>query len=150
MVKDIKSYCQTCPMCWRIKAPRHKLYSEIGKMPKPLGLYRDLEWDFIIDLPPSMSLTTGKLYDCIFVVVCRALKRAFYLPVNKTITAEGVADIFMERLFPHVGTPHSITSDRGSVFISKFWSAMCAHLSIKRRLSTAYHPQTDSQTERQN
>ena len=48
------------------------------------------------------------------------------------------------------GLPDSIVSDRGSVFTAKFWSSLCYHLKIKQKLSTAFHPQTDGQTERQN
>ena len=48
------------------------------------------------------------------------------------------------------GLPDSIISDRGAIFTSKFWSSLCYFFVIKRRLSTAFHPQTDGQTERQN
>lgn len=56
----------------------------------------------------------------------------------------------MEHVWRDKGLPDSIVSDRGSLFTSKFWSALCFHLKIKQRLSTAFHPQTDGQTERQN
>ena len=73
-----------------------------------------------------------------------------YEPVQTTITAPALAEVILNVVVRHHGLPDSIVSDRGSVFTSKFWSSLCYFLSIKRRLSTAFHPQTDGQTERQN
>ncbi len=76
---------------------------------------------------------------------------ARYIPVRNTIDAAQLVSILVHKLILRgAGVPSSIVSDRGPQFTSKFWSALCYHLRIKRRLSTAYHPQTDGQTERQN
>ena len=74
----------------------------------------------------------------------------YYEPVQMTITAPALAEVIFNVVVRHHGLPDSIVSDRGSVFTSKFWSSLCYFLSIKRRLSTAFYPQTDGQTERQN
>ena len=73
-----------------------------------------------------------------------------YEPVKITINAPGLAEVILDVVVRHHGLPDSIVSDRGSLFTSKFWSSLCYFLGIKRRLSTAFHPQTDGQTERQN
>ena len=73
-----------------------------------------------------------------------------YEPVKVTIDAPGLAEVILDVVVRHHGLPDSIVSDRGSLFTSKFWSLLCYFLGIKRRLSTAFHPQTDGQTERQN
>jgi hypothetical protein len=104
--------------------------------------------DFITDLPPSEK--RGKAYDSILVVVDRYTKTARYIPVKKTITAAELADVFMAKIHRHYGQPDSIVTDRGSVFTAKFWQSFTHFLKIRRRLSTAFHPQTDGQTERQN
>jgi transposase InsO family protein len=70
--------------------------------------------------------------------------------VSKTITAQGVAKILLKQCFLKIGPPDTLVSDRGSVFTSQFWSDICYHLKINYRLSTAFYPQTDGQTERQN
>jgi transposase InsO family protein len=70
--------------------------------------------------------------------------------VLKTITAERLANVFIEHIVSQFWIPEGIVSDRGAVFTSAFWSQVCYYLRIKRRLSTAFHPQTDGQTERQN
>jgi transposase InsO family protein len=104
--------------------------------------------DFITDLPPSRW--RGQVFNSILVIVDRFTKMARYIPVHKTIDAAELADIYMDYIFKDFGAPKGITSDRGSVFTSKFWSTFAYYLSIRRRLSTAFHPQTDGQTERIN
>ena len=73
-----------------------------------------------------------------------------YEPIKVTIDTPGLAEVIIDVVVRHHGLPDSITTDRGAIFTSKFWSSLCYFLSIKRRLSTAFHPQTDGQTERQN
>jgi hypothetical protein len=75
---------------------------------------------------------------------------ALYFPVKKTITATEVADILIDAVFTCYGFPAGIVSDRDPRFTSEFWSELCYYAKVKRRLSTAFHPQTDGQTERQN
>ena len=68
----------------------------------------------------------------------------------KTLTAEGLAEVIIDSVVRYHGLPDSIVIDRGSLFTSQFWPSLCYFVSIKRRLSTAFHPQTDGHTERQN
>lgn len=90
------------------------------------------------------------MYDAILVVVDRFTKYAFYIPCMKSTSAEDLAMILLERVYAHIGVPSNVVSDRGSVFTSAFWSTLCYCLNSSRKLTTAYHPQTDGQTERQN
>ena len=73
-----------------------------------------------------------------------------YEPVKTTINALGLAEVILNVVVRHHGLPDSIVTDRGSLFTLKFLSSLCYFLEIKRRLSTAFHLQTDGQTERQN
>ena len=73
-----------------------------------------------------------------------------YEPMQTTITTPALAEVILNILIRHHGLPDSIINDCGSVFTFKFWSSLCYFLSIKRRLFTAFHPQTDCQTKRQN
>lgn len=66
------------------------------------------------------------------------------------MTAEELGSTLMDEVFSRFGTPTSIISDRGSLFTSTYWETFCYYLTVKRRLSTAFHPQTDGQTERIN
>ena len=102
----------------------------------------------ITDLLASTFL--GQTYNSILVIIDRFTKMAYYVLVRKTISAEGLADVFLREVFRLHGMPRSIVSDRGPILTSKFWSSLCYYLGVRRGLSTAFHPQTDGQTERQN
>ena len=148
LTQDVKEYVRTCTTCPRIKAARHKPYGELQSLPVPKGPWCDLTMDFITGLPPSGR--NGHAYDAILVVMDRFTKMANYIATTKRIDAVGLADLFFERIVCRYGAPNSVVSDRGTVFTAQFWSAVCYHAKIRRRLSTAFHPQTDGQTERQN
>ena len=105
--------------------------------------------DFVTGLPISTDWK-GDSYDSILVIVNRLTKIVHYKLVKVTINAPGLAEVIINVVVRHYGLSDSIVTDWGSLFTSKFWLLLCYFLGIKRRLSTAFHPQTDSQTERQN
>ena len=105
--------------------------------------------DFVTGLP-ILTDWKGVSYDLILVIVIRLTKMVHYKPVKVTIDAPGLAEVIIDMVMRHHGLPNSIVTDRGSLFTSKFWSSLCYFLGIKQRLSTAFHPQTDGQTEKQN
>ncbi|MBW0523454.1 hypothetical protein O181_063169 [Austropuccinia psidii MF-1] len=100
--------------------------------------------DFITQLPLSNN------FDSILVVVDRFSKMAILIPTYGTITSLDLAQIFISHVFSKHGLPVSIVSDRGSLFVSSFWTQLCQQLKISRDISTAFHPETDGQTERVN
>ena len=102
--------------------------------------------DFISNLPESMA--SG--YTGILVIVDRLTKIAIYLPCRKDNNSPELAQMFFEHVICKRSLPDNITTNRGKEFNSRFSDRVCSHLSINHRLSTAFHPQTDSQTERQN
>ena len=75
---------------------------------------------------------------------------AHYVPCKKDITAEQLANLYVDRIYCHHGMPEHIISDRGPQFKSAFWESFLKNLGVDTRLSTAYHPETDGQTERVN
>ena len=103
---------------------------------------------FITDLPPSRNKKL--VYNVILVIVDHFSKMSLYIPAEKTWRAEDLADSFVERVISRFGVPKGVVSDRGSIFISRMWAEICTVIKQKRCLSTAFHPQTDGQTERQN
>ena len=74
----------------------------------------------------------------------------YYNLVKVIIDAPGLAEVIINIVVRHYGLPNSIIIDWESFFTLKFWSFLCYFLGIKRKLSTAFHQQTDGQTERQN
>ena len=89
-------------------------------------------------------------YDSILVIVNRLIMMVYYEPVKITINNPSLAELIIHVIVCHHGLFDSIVTDRGSLFTSKFWSSLCYFFGIKRWLSTAFHPQTYGQTERQN
>jgi transposase InsO family protein len=100
--------------------------------------------DFITDLSASNS------FDSIFVVVDRLTKMAHFVPCKKTLSSEDTARLFLDNVYRYDGLPDDIVSDRGTQFISKFWRSMFQILKVDIKLSSAFHPQTNGQTERVN
>ena len=105
--------------------------------------------DFITGVPSSLGVDE-KAYNTILVVVDRYTKLAKYYPVLKTITVEQFGNLLIHTVYCSFGVPSSIVSNQGSIFTSTFWLALYHHVRIKRRLSMAFYPQTNGQTERQN
>ncbi|SYW73957.1 uncharacterized protein UHO2_00822 [Ustilago hordei] len=100
--------------------------------------------DFIKGLPPSRN------YDSILVIVDRLTKFAILAPTHKTVTAKQTAVLLYGHMVRLFGYPDHMVSDRGRQFISGAWKAFAEQMGVKHSLSTAYHPQTDGQTERVN
>jgi transposase InsO family protein len=90
------------------------------------------------------------VYNAILVIVDRYTKMNIYIPTTKKCTSVDLAKILRDEIVRHYGIPNGIVSDRGSVFISQYWSDFCYESYVKRKLSTAFYPQTDRQTERAN
>ena len=146
---NVKEYVRGYDVCLASKAVRHKLYGDLQPLPVPTNRWKDLSMDFVTWLPISTNWK-GDSYDSILVIVDQLTKMVHYKPVKVTIDAPGLAEVILDVVVRHHGLPDSIVSDRGAVFTSNFWSSLCYFLGIKQKLSTAFHPQTDDQTERQN
>jgi hypothetical protein len=101
--------------------------------------------DFIVGLP-----NTSLKHDSIWVIVDRLTKTAHFLPVHTTYNAKKYAEIYLDQIVHLHGVPKMIISDRGAQFIARFWEQLQHALGTKLIRSSAYHPQTDGQTERVN
>lgn len=140
----IASYVKGCDRCNRTKtfpaAPSGKLVPN----PVPTDIWQTITVDLITGLPECQG------YNAILVTIDRLSKMVHTAPTNDTVTAEGVARIFRDIVWKHHGLPESVISDRGPQFVSQFMRELNSILGIKTSASTAYHPQTDGQTERAN
>lgn len=145
MSKFVFEYVDTCDACNRTKPLNQKTAGLLQPLPVPPERWTDISYDFITDLP-----MTKKGHDAILNVVDRFSKRAHFIPCNKTINAEGTARLFLEHVWKLHGTPNRTVSDRGTTFNSAFMRELYKNLGIEPSFSTAYHPQTDGQTERVN
>jgi transposase InsO family protein len=105
----------------------------------------EISMDFIVRLP-----TTQSGYDSIWVIVDRFLKVAHFIPVKTTYKGAKLAELYIARIVCLHGVPKKIVSDRGTQFTSRFWEKLHEAMDTKLNFSSAYHPQTDGQTERVN
>ncbi|MBW0530784.1 hypothetical protein O181_070499 [Austropuccinia psidii MF-1] len=144
MNQFIKDYVSSCQQCSRNKNINHKKFGLLKPLSIPSGPWNSLSMSFMTQLPLSNNFYS------ILVVVDRFSVMAILIPTYGTITALYLAQIFISNVFSKPGLPVSIVSDRGSLFVSSFWTQLCQQLKISRDLSTAFHPETDGQTERVN
>ena len=137
----VKDYVLSCVICQSTKKSRHKPYGLLKPLPIPTRPWMDIAMDFAF-------VPTSNGNDLILVVVCRLTKHAHFIALQSTITAQEFSNLFFERVISIHGKPCTIVTDRGSIFTSKFWKEWTQALNITQLLSTAYHQETDGQSER--
>jgi transposase InsO family protein len=150
MKDKVSKFIKQCVSCQQNKHSTHAKYGEAQAMEPPTAPWTNITMDFVTQLPVSRDPVTDYVYDSIFVVVDRFTKAAEFVPFRHSYTAEQLARVFLDRIVRHHGIPESIISDRDKLFTSNYWTTLLAAIGTKKKLSTAYHPQTDGQTERVN
>jgi hypothetical protein len=145
MKKDIAEYILGVMKCQQVKAEHQHPAGLLQPLPIPEWKWEVISMDFITGLP-----MTVKKHDSIMVVVDKLSKVAHFIPVKSTHKANDIANIFMKEIFRLHGLPKAIISDRDTKFTSNFWKGLFQELGTQLKFSTAYHPQTDGQTERVN
>jgi transposase InsO family protein len=141
MRADIDRYIRNCHLCRKTCVPRDKTPGFLHPLPIPERPWRHITVDFKSQPKDKYG------FDNICVIVDRLSKQSISIPCYKTVTAEQLAQLFIQYVYRYYGPPDSIVSDRGPQFVSTFWNAFCTILGTKLKLSTANHPQTDGQTE---
>ncbi len=140
----VKNYVTGCDTCQRMKNRPQQPYGPLQPNKVPNGPWEIITVDLITQLPESYG------HDAICVVDDRLTKRAHFYPITNKFTAKDLARLFYDRIYPLHGLPLQIISDRGTQFAAELFQEWCKLLGIESSLSTAYHPQTDGQTERVN
>jgi len=145
MNEDIRSYVTTCLLC-QMNKPSHQLpMGLLQPLPCPDRPWHTVSMDFIVALPK-----TRQGHDSTIVVMDKLTKWAIYIPTLTTDDAPTVARHFFQHVVRHHGVPSAIISDRDAKFTSVFWRSLWGQLGTQLHMSTAFHPETDGQTERQN
>jgi hypothetical protein len=143
--RDTHAYIKKCLSCARNKPAMQKPYGQLSPLPVPEKPWDSVSMDFITDLPK----TTNK-NDAILVVVDRLTKMTHFIPCAISCTAQQACDLFIQNVIRLHGCPSSIVVDRDPRWRSSFWQSWCQLVTIHVGMSTAFHPQTDGQTERMN
>lgn len=141
MKTDIATFIKRCPTCQRCKYETAAYPGLLQPLPIPERVWEEVSMDFIEGLPKSMG------QEVILVVVDRLSKYAHFVTLSHPYTAVEVAQAYLDNIYKLHGFPASIVSDRDKVFISTFWTSLMTVQGVRQHLSTAYHPQSDGQTE---
>ncbi|GJT28462.1 putative reverse transcriptase domain-containing protein [Tanacetum coccineum] len=143
MKRDIAEYVSRCLTCSKIKDEHQKPSGLLHQPEIP-----DWKWEKItMDLVTKLPRSSGG-YDAIWVIVDRLTKSAHFLPIHEDYKIEKLARIYINEIVARHGVPVSIISDRDGRFTSYLCQALQEALGTKLHMSTAYHPETDGQSER--
>ncbi|KAD3640698.1 hypothetical protein E3N88_29921 [Mikania micrantha] len=143
MKRDVVKHVEKCLTCMQVKAEHQKPYGKLQPLEIPLWKWEHITMDLITKLPK-----TRKGYDTIWVIVDRLTKSAHFLPIRESYSSEKMAETYVREIVSRHGVPVTIVSDRDTRFTSHFWRNFQEELGTKLLISTAYHPQTDGQSER--
>jgi hypothetical protein len=145
MKLDVTKYVSLCDTCQRVKVEHQRPTGLLQPLKILEWKWEEIRMDFIVELSRTQA---G--YDSIWVIVDPLTKVAHFIPVKTTYSGAKLAELYMSRIVCLHGVPKKIMSDRGSQFIFKFWEKLHESMDTKLNFSSAYHLQSDGQTEKTN
>ncbi|GKA85864.1 putative reverse transcriptase domain-containing protein [Tanacetum coccineum] len=140
---DIATYVRKCLTCAKVKAEHQRPFGLLVQPKIPQWKWDNIIMDFVMKLPKS-----SQGYDTIWVIVDRLTKSAIFVPMRETDPMEKLARMYLKEVVARHGIPVSIICDRDPRFASNFWRSLQKALGTSLAMSTAYHPETDGQSER--
>ncbi|GJP83665.1 hypothetical protein CLOP_g13794 [Closterium sp. NIES-67] len=145
MADDVRKYVSSCTACQIMKSSHQRVAGLLQPLVPPERPWQHVTMDYVTGLPTGPS---GN--DAILVIVDRLTKMVHFIACQQNITAEQTAQLFIANVIRLHGLPSAIISDRNPKFTSNFWRHLWDKFGTKLQFSSAYHPQTDGQTERVN
>ncbi|GJW06502.1 putative reverse transcriptase domain-containing protein [Tanacetum coccineum] len=143
MKANIATYVSKCLTCAKVKAEHQRPSGLLVQPEIPQWKWDNITMDFVTKLPKS-----SQGYDTIWVIVDRLTKSAIFVPMRETDPLEKLARMYLKEVVTRHGIPVSIICDRDPRFASHFWRSLQKALGTSLAMSTAYHPETDGQSER--
>ena len=147
MKEWIADYVKGCAICQQSKINTHPHKTPLYRIPTTEDTlpFQTIAMDLITGLPASRG------NDAILTIIDHGCSRAaIFIPCQTTVTGPGIAQLYLQYVYPWYGIPTKVISDRDPQFTSHFGRALAKLLGIKQNLSTAFHPQTDGLSERKN
>ncbi|KAG7674175.1 hypothetical protein KSW81_006007 [Nannochloris sp. 'desiccata'] len=145
IAQTVQRYVKSCLLCQRMKSNNQKPAGLLQPLPVPDHNWEHVSLDLIGPLP-----TTLNGFDCIVTVVDKLSKMGHFIATTTTVDAPSLAKLMMSNIFRLHGFPKALISDRDARFTSEYWKQFIDALGIASHMSTAFHPETDGQTERMN
>lgn len=145
ITQSVQRFVKSCPLCQRSKSTNQKPAGLLQPLPIPDTNWEHVSLDLIGPLP-----TTANGFNCIVTVVDKLSKMAHFIATTTELDAPDLARLMMSNVFKLHGFPKALISDRDTRFTSAYWKAFTDALGIASHMSTAFHPETDGQTERMN
>ena len=143
MKRDIAEFVSRCLTCQQVKFEHQKPTRLLQSLLIPQWKWERITMDFVVGLPRCRSC-----HDTIWVIVDRLTKSAHFLPIRNSDSLAKLAQLYVREIIILHGTPVSIVSDRDPRFTLRFWPSLQNALGTRLYFSTAFHPQTDGQSER--
>lgn len=143
--RSVHAYVTACGSCQLNKPVNMAPAGLLQPLPVPTDKWEHVTMDLITDLPP-----TKRGFDAVLTIVDRTTKLVRFVPTRKESSAADIARLFRSAWYRHYGLPKVLITDRDRRFTSHFWRAFFTSIGTTIRLSTAFHPQTDGQSERAN
>ncbi|GJZ69745.1 putative reverse transcriptase domain-containing protein [Tanacetum coccineum] len=143
MKANINEYVGKCLTCSRVKSECQKPSGLLVQPKIPMWKWERITMDFITKLPK-----TSNKHDTIWVIIDRLTKSAHFIPTRETDSMETLTRLYIKEIVSRHGVPISIISDHDSHFTSRLWKSLQSALGTQLDMSTAYHLETDRQSER--
>ncbi|GJR78284.1 putative nucleotidyltransferase, ribonuclease H [Tanacetum coccineum] len=143
MKRDVATFVSKCLTCQQVKIEHQRASGLLQPLEIPVWKWDEISMDFVTGLP-----RTQRKHDAIWVVVDRLTKSAHFLPIRKDYPVSKLAEMFQQEIVRLHGTPSAIVSDRDPRFTSRFWKGLQKAWGTRLKFSTAFHPETDGQSER--
>ena len=143
MKRDVTEYVSKCLTCHQVKAEHQVPTCLLNPLPIPQWKWDNITMDFMSGFP-----LTQQKHDSVWVIVDRLTKSAHFIPVRIGYSMDRLAELYVDEVVRLHGVSLSIVSDRDPRFTSRFWKELQSALGTKLNFSTAFHPQTDGQSER--
>ena len=143
MKRDVTEYVSKCLTCQQVKAEHQVPTGLLNPLSIPQWKWDNITMDFVSGFP-----LTQQKHDSVWVIVDRLTKSAHFIPVRIDYSMDRLAELYVEEIVRLHGVPLSIVSDRDPRFTSRFWKELQSALGTRLNFSTAFHPQTDGQSER--